>query len=131
MLSQSWESNIVNLILRATAVSAPSAHYVALFSSNPGQTGTTGELSGGGYARVQHDSWTAYNTSTRRSTNNGDITFPVATGNWTQPTHFGVFDASTGGTFLFGGTITNPRDILTDDQFVARSGQLIFEFTTP
>lgn len=117
-LSAAYEDKLLDAIFKTTTFGLPANIFVSLHSADPGDTGTS-EISGGSYARVQRspDPDTATNTSwnakvdsgtARRITNNGAITFPTATANWnggSPLTHFGLWDALTGGTFIGSGPI--------------------------
>ena len=77
--------------------------YVSLHTAQPTQA-TPSELSGSGYQRVLHAAagWTV-NASTGNVENFTDIRFPAPTSLWVAPTHFGIYDALTGGNLLFHG----------------------------
>lgn len=101
---------------------APSNIYVAAFTVAPGMDGTGGtEVSGGSYARVNHNSWNAATAADpAECTNDGSITFPQATADWGTIAHIGLYDASTGGNYLGGGTmskaISNGDQLVIDDE---------------
>ena len=42
-----------------------------------------------------------------RASNTAAISFPQPTGNWSDATHYGIYDASTGGNLLVAGALTN------------------------
>ena len=80
-----------------TAVNALTAlgSYISLHVSDPGTTGS-GEVSGGSYAR-QQTTWGSSSSGTAAGT---QVTFSsVPSGSYT---HYGVWTASTGGTFRWG-----------------------------
>ncbi len=79
--------------------------YVALFTVAPTATGGGTECSGGSYARKQHLLWNAA-TAAEPSvvTNNGQILFVTATGDWGAVVAFALFSAVSGGTMLAYGT---------------------------
>ena len=84
------------------------ATYVSLHTGNPGTTGAS-EVSGGSYARVQVNAQAgaqpAWNTAASAAMdNNGAITFPQGGGD-AAVTHFGLWTASTSGTFIRGGAL--------------------------
>lgn len=101
---------------RTTFPSAPTTLYISLHSADPGDTGAS-ELTGGSYARASITTDTNNATDVnfnakgtsgaqRTITNKATITFPTATGNWTNATYFAIWDASSAGNCLFSGTIT-------------------------
>ncbi len=97
--------------------------HFALFTTDPTDTGTGTEVSGGAYARVSVPaaagsfSAPAADGSGGRSWSNAvAITWPTPTANWGTVTHFGVFSAATGGNLLRHGLITTSRNIVSGDQ---------------
>jgi len=84
------------------AIAVPSTtYYLALFTSDPGTTGASGEVSGGSYAR-QAITFSAASGGSESSTNAQTFTsMPAEAGGIP---YFGVFSAATGGTYEFGGT---------------------------
>jgi len=112
----------------AGAGSGPSTLYYALFTAAPSDTGGGTEVSGGSYARVAvttsltnfagtqaAGSTTASSGTGGVTSNNGAITFPAPTANWGVVTHFGVFDASSGGNLLLWAALTNSKTINNGD----------------
>jgi len=49
------------------------------------------------------------------TSNNGSITFPSPSASWGTVTHFGIWDASTGGNLLFHGALTTSKTINNGD----------------
>ncbi len=101
----------------------PATVYYALFTTDPTDTGTGAEVSGGAYARVAVPTATgsfsapaADGQGGRSYSNAVAITFPTPTANWGTVTHFGIFSAATGGNLLRHGLITTSRNILSGDQ---------------
>lgn len=85
----------------ATSVSGLGA-YISLHTASPGTTGAN-ETSGGSpaYARKQ-TTWTA--GSSDGVVNGSQVTIDAAAGTFT---HFGVWSAATGGTFICGGALSS------------------------
>lgn len=82
--------------------------YVALFTADPGETGSTAnEAAYTSYARVAvartSGGWTI---SGNNCSNTAAITFPAATGGSETITHFAIMTASTGGDMLYSGALT-------------------------
>lgn len=120
-------------MLASGASFTPPATYVALYTSDPTDANSGTEVSGNGYARVQvnQDGSTSpyWNTPVddggpQLIDNNGDITFPTATGDWGTVTHVGILDAATGGNLLFHGALSTSKSVTTDDTFKFPSGDL-------
>lgn len=86
------------------AVLVPSTtYYLALFTSDPGTTGASGEVSGGSYAR-QAIAFGSASGGSESSTNSQSFTSMPAEGSGVP--YFGIFSASSGGTYICGGTTT-------------------------
>lgn len=118
-MSDYLEVELRKHIFRTGSFPKPSALYVALFTAAPSDAGGGTEVSGGGYARVQRDpldaNWTADSPTDGLTDNAAAITFPTPTADWGQVTHFGIFDASSGGNLLFHGGLTTPKTVNDGD----------------
>ena len=78
-------------------------YYLALFTTDPSTTGSSGEVTGGSYAR-QAIAFGSASSGSQASTNTQTFTgMPVEAGG---VPYFGLFTASTSGTYLGGGTTT-------------------------
>ena len=105
----------------------PSAWHVGLGTS-ASDAGLTGEPSGNGYARQS----VTFSESSGTITSAAAITFGPATGSWGTMSHFGVFDAPTGGNLLYWGVIGEdanpatpaPKAIASGDSLSFGSGKL-------
>lgn len=107
------EGKLLEHLLKGSAFDQPSNIYIALFTADPGLSGDAGEVSGNGYARKLHNVWTTIE-SVRK--NSGACTFaPCVGATWGTVTHFGLFDALTGGNYLGGGALTTAKAISVDD----------------
>lgn len=97
------ELKILDHIVGKTSYAMPTA-YVSLHTGDPGETGAN-ECSGNGYARksTAGSDWNA--ASSGSISNANDITFATPTGSWGTVSHFGIWDASSGGNFLAGGAV--------------------------
>lgn len=123
------ENKIIDALFRAQALGAPATLYVALFTSDPTETGAAGtEVSGGSYARVavtaslanfagtqSAGSTTASSGTGGTTSNNGTITFPAPTANWGSVTHIGIFDASSAGNCWVYGALTTAKTVNNGD----------------
>jgi len=114
------ETEILDHVFAGAAYSAPSQHYLGLFTAAPGEAGGGTELSGNAYVRK------AVNFATPGATtsNNAAIEFPTATGNWGTVTHVGVFDAASSGNLMAYATLSSSKAIATGDVFRVPSGDL-------
>lgn len=122
------ENKLIDHLLRATAYPVPTAIYVGLFTTASSDAGPGTEVSGGSYARVQVgpslSAWSATQGGTAGastgttgvSSNVADITFPAPTANWGTITHFGLFDAVTGGNLLMQKALQVAKVVNSGDQ---------------
>jgi hypothetical protein len=124
------ENAVLNHVLTATAYTAPTTRYLALFtntSTNAAANLEAGTLtdeistSGSAYAR-QTVTFAAASSGT--SATNATVTFPTATSNWGTVTHIAVMDAATSGNVLFWGAVTSAKNIEISDTFQVSSGNL-------
>src|SRR6218665_1956872 len=95
-LSNYLETALLNHAFRGTAYTQPSGLYLALFTSDPGETGSGTEVSGGSYARQSFSGSVSTNAFSAAS----NLDFPAASGTWGTITHVGVFDAVSAGNLL-------------------------------
>jgi hypothetical protein len=123
------ENKIIDHQFRSGTWAKPTALYVALFTAAPSDIGGGTEVVGGasGYARVNvpplDTNWKATqggvvgasSGSTGTTSNNVPVTYPAPTGNWGTVTHFGLFDAPTGGNLIIWDALTAPRTIINGD----------------
>lgn len=86
------------------AILVPSTtYYLALFTTDPGTTGASGEVTGGSYAR-QAITFGSASAGSTASTNAQSFTgMPAESGGIP---YFGIFSAASGGTYELGGTTT-------------------------
>lgn len=114
------ESAVVNHLFRTATLAKPTNVYISYHTGDPGETGAN-EVATGGYARVAvpvaDSQWTAPADSGgyQTITNVNAITFPNPTGNQGTAGWFGIWDALTGGNFLYGDAIGTPRTINNGD----------------
>lgn len=120
--SQTVETKVLEWLTKQTAFgTAPSALYVSLHGTDPGDTCANELASTGSYARAQlnpdtnnstNTNWNAINTASAASsmTNKLAVTFPTATASWFSGNpilYFCLEDASTSGTCLWCGSIAS------------------------
>jgi hypothetical protein len=122
------ENKLIDHLFRAATFAKPAALHVSLHTTDPLEGGAGAEVSGGAYARAQLNpsdtNWTATQggTSGNSSGTGGHtdnavaLTYPAPVGaNWGVVTHFGIWDAPTGGNLLFLGALTTPKTINDGD----------------
>lgn len=137
-LTDFFENKIIDFVFRgqalgitgatAAAGTGPTSLFVALFTTNPTDTGGGVEVTGGSYARVSVSSslvnWAgtqatastvASSGATGTTSNNATITFPAPTANWGVITGFAIFDAVTAGNMLIFGALTANKTVNNGD----------------
>lgn len=118
-------TNLLNALLRGVAFPLPANTYVSLHTADPGATGANEETVANfpAYARRKAETaaigtgWGA--PSGDASKNSNQLTFPGMNGGAAQTvTHWGLWDAATGGNFLTGGPLQTARTLQVGDVFV-------------
>ena len=125
-----FETHALNL-LRGVAFTAPVATYLALFLTNPTETGAAGvEVSYFGYAR-KPVVWTtpAPESGGIGIRNNELITFATAPANVGSITYVGIFDNATAGNLLLYGQPIEPLAVASGDAPVFVANELCYYLT--
>ncbi|HEV7337015.1 MAG TPA: hypothetical protein VGO06_13670 [Bosea sp. (in: a-proteobacteria)] len=131
-MSNHLEKKLLDHTLGLASWTMPAETFVALFTADPGETGSlAAEISftSTGYAR--QSATTAMgptNATTGISLNEDVITFGPATVDWGTVTHMAIMDAATGGNVLLYGALTSSRNIQTGDSFQFAASQLSITF---
>lgn len=101
--------------------------YLALFSADPGDSGSlASEIAGGGYARQSlAGKMGAADATTGLSLNTSTVTFPVATLPWSIVA-LGFTDALTGVNVIQAGRLSAPKIIAAGGLFQLVPGQIKF-----
>lgn len=119
-----YETTILGTLLARTA-QAPAALYLALFLSDPGETGASGtEVAYTGYARqrVTFSAPAAMNNGIGIQ-NVGEITFPKTGVSLGSVTHIGVMDSLTGGNMWLYGEFTESVPVQENEAPVIVAGE--------
>lgn len=119
-LSDYAEDAVLDHILGTTAYTMPTV-YIALFLGDPGDDGSGTEVSGTGYAREAISFGAASGGS---AANDAAVDF-AALGDWGEVTHWGLFDASSGGNLLVHAPFAVSRTVLEDDEVTLRIGDIV------
>lgn len=106
--------------------------YMGLFSAAPTDSQAYGvtftELAGAGYARANLS--TAFDAASNRALSNTEIIyFPEAESSWGTATHFGIFDAKTGGKPIIYGALSDEVAIQANYVPLFRVGQFNLTLT--
>ena len=115
-LTDVFENRVYDWLFRpGQAVTRPTTIFCGLFTAaGTPESGTVTEVTGGSYARV--DVTSAFGAPTNGAgSNTAAVTFAAPTANWGTVTHFGIFDASTGGNLIAYGTLSASRVISNGD----------------
>lgn len=121
------ENELVNAILRGGTYTGGGV-YIALFTADPGEEGTSGELSDSNYSRqrahaaVVSDGFTV--PSNGSTTNTKNIVFPPILDTQVTITHWGIFDAQNAGNMLFHASLLNPKTLDPTDVLSFPTGAL-------
>lgn len=114
------ETEVLEWLLTAGAVTRPTAWYVGLFTAAPGETGGGTEVSGGSYARES----ATFTVSGNTASNSANIEFTEATASWGTITHVAIFDAVSGGNMLAYASLTASKTIDSGDILRIPAGDL-------
>jgi hypothetical protein len=112
------ENKVLGHVFGGSAYSAPVTIYVGLFTADPGESGSSNEVSGNGYLRQSM----AFTVSGSAAANTSAVEFPTATGSWGTVTHTALYDASTSGNMLAVGQLSASKSIGTNDVFRFNAG---------
>lgn len=140
-MSDYLENKLVDQLFRGQSAPTTTTLYVALLTAAPSDSGGGTEVAGGSYARVAVTSSLANWAGTQSSgsttvssgtggqtSNNGAITFPTPSAGWGTVTHFGIYDAASGGNLLFWGSLTIAKTINQDDTVTFPAASLSITF---
>ena len=114
-LTNAFETSTLSYLLTTGSVTRPTAWYVALFTSDPTDTGAAGtEVSGFGYTRTA----VTFSVTGDTASNTAGVEFPAATGgDWGTVSHIGIMDASSGGNMIIHSALTVAKAISDGDVF--------------
>lgn len=105
------EEKVLGAVFDGSTFTAVSKVYVALFETDPAETGSGTELSGGSYARVETTPGSDWTGSGGQRTNANDIEFPTSTGAQGTANYVALFDAATNGNMLYSAELSPARDV--------------------
>lgn len=124
------ESLALNFLLNAETATRPTTWYIALHTGDPGEAGTSNEVSNSNaYARTSVTFGAAEQPSSGITfcDNSATVTFPTASGgNWGTISHISIKTSATygGGNTLFKGQLTSSKIVNDGDTFQIQAGQL-------
>ena len=114
------ELKVLAHFLGTSSTSAPSAVYLSLHTSSPGEDDGN-EISGNGYSR---QAITFAAASSGSAASNSVEEFTASGGAFGTITHFGIHDASTAGNLLYYGALTASKTIADGDTLRFASGAI-------
>jgi hypothetical protein len=102
------------------AFAMPSAVYLGLFTSSPGDAGSlVSEVTGSGYSRQEITTkMSAFVLGTGIATNTTAIDFSNPLADWGTVTYAGILDASSSGNMLYYEALPSPRLVLSGGRHV-------------
>lgn len=140
-MSDFLENRLIDQLFRGQTAPTTTTLHVGLLTTAPSDAGGGTEVSGGSYARVAVTSSLANFAGTQsagstvastgsggQTSNNVAITFATPTATWGTVTHFGIYDAATGGNLLFFGALTIAKTINQADTVTFPAASLAITF---
>ncbi|WP_159953051.1 hypothetical protein [Rhizobium sp. 18065] len=123
---------LLNLFLRGVAVTAPTRVYVSLHTGDPGDTGVNEVTLVAWPAYTRLDAAlagaiaTGFSAASGKATANLKELLYAANNGASQVvvTHFGIWDAATGGNLLFYDDLTGAKTYFPSDEGVIHAGSL-------
>lgn len=125
------EGELLDHVLNAAAYSAPANIYLALATADPTDAATGASMNevanSGSYART---AITVGAAASRAVTQDADVDFPTATGDWGTVTHWAIVDNSThgAGNALAHGSLSPSKVVYNGNSPSVLSGQVIVSF---
>lgn len=117
-ISNYLENKLLDAVFNSTAFSVTGNPYVSLHTADPGETGTS-EVVGGSYARQQADFTVAATGALENAAIIDFASMPAVT-----VVGVGIWDAPSGGNFLWGGLLTVNKTTNSGDTFRIIAGAL-------
>jgi hypothetical protein len=140
-MSDFLENRLIDQLFRGQTAPTTTTLHVGLLTAAPSDSGGGTEVTGGSYARVAVTSSLANWAGTQsagstvastgsggQTSNNAAITVPTPSAGWGNVTHFGIYDAATGGNLLFWGALTIAKTINQADTVTFPAASLSITF---
>lgn len=120
-MSDYLENKVLDHVLGTTSYTMPTTVYIGLSTGSFADDNSGTELSGGSYARQS----IAFDAAASGTTDNtAAVDFPVATASWGTVSHYGLFDALSGGNLLIHGAFTASKTVDSGDVLRISAGEL-------
>lgn len=120
-LSNYAQVALLNHLLRNSALTSPTTVYMGLNSADPGETGANELTAANGYAREAMSFAAAVAKVAATDT---AIEFAASGADWTQSTHWTIWDAASGGNCLASGALDSPRTVTDGETATFAAGSL-------
>ncbi len=117
-LTNHAEDLILKWLMTDEVVTRPTAWFIALFSSDPGEATGGSELAGNGYARQAAD------FGVDGKSNTGLISFTAVGGDWLEATHMVITDHVSAGNRLWAGPLAAPKLVEDGDSLTFPIGNI-------
>jgi hypothetical protein len=130
-LTNYTENKLIDHIFRTASFTKPTGLFIGLITAATDlEAGLVTEVTGAGYARIARApldaNWNA-TTTNGITANTASLQFPAATADWGTCTHFGIWDAATGGNLLIYALLTAARTITNGTTASFGAGALTFQ----
>ena len=120
-MSNYLERKVLDHVLGTTSFPMPATVYVGLATNSLGDDNSGTEVISAGYTRKPI---TFLAASTGATENDSVVEFDPALTNWGAVSHFGIFDAATGGNLLIHGAFQVSKVIDTGDILRISAGDM-------
>ena len=126
-LSNYAENKCLALVLTQAAFTSPTAVYVSLHTASPGEDASGAECTYTGYARKA----ISFGASSGGAVSqDADVTFDQCTAGSNDATHYGIWDAVSGGNLLAYGQLAATKAISTGNTPSIASGEIVLTMST-
>ena len=125
-LSTATTNLVLDWAMSTASVTRPTAWYLALYTVAPTDAGGGTEVSTGGYVR-QAITFGAASSASMLSTNT--VAFTAVGADYGTIVYVGIFDASTGGNFLWSGAMTVNRTVTDGQTLTFAIGDVVLSIT--
>lgn len=120
-MSDYLELKFLDHFTGTASTSAPAAVYLGLSTASMNDDASGTELSGNNYTRK---AITFASAASGSISSNAAVEFNAATASWGTISHWGIWDAATGGNLLYHGAFTTSKAIGSGDILKVASGSL-------
>lgn len=121
------ENKLLDHVMGVASYTPAAAVYLGLSTADPTDDASgLAEPTGNGYARK---AITFAAAASRSVTQNATVTFDQASGAWGTITHYGVFDAVSGGNMLAHGSLNDQKEVVNGNTPSVASGEVVISLS--